>query len=74
MFLRLVVLVSFHFLRLELEMIPKGHSLEEVAKLLSSSRLQNILTQMEKFADKPRKAQELVGNRIHVIRHLLIEN
>jgi len=47
--------------RLELEMIPKGHSLEEVAKLLSSSRLQNILTQMEKFADKPRKAQELVG-------------
>ncbi len=55
-------------------MIPKGHSLEEVAKLLSSSRLQNILTQMEKFADKPRKAQELVGNRILLlIIHLLID-
>ena len=59
------------FLRLELEMIPKGHSLDEVAKLLSSTRLQNILTQMEKFADKPRKPQELVGNMMLIIGHLV---
>jgi len=47
--------------KLELEMIPKSHSLEEVAKLLSSSRLQDILKRMEEFADKPRKPQELIG-------------
>ena len=52
-------------------MIPKGHSLDEVAKLLSSTRLQNILTQMEKFADKPRKPQELVGNMILIIGYLV---
>jgi hypothetical protein len=45
-------------------MIPKSHSLEEVAKLLSSSRLQDILKRMEEFADKPRKPQELIGMKI----------
>jgi len=47
--------------KLELEMIPKSHSLEEVAKLLTSSRLQDILKRMEEFVDKERKPQELVG-------------
>jgi len=47
--------------KLELEMVPTVHSLEEVAQLITSSRLQNILSQMEKFAARPRKPQELIG-------------
>eukprot|EP00088_Acartia_fossae_P068978 TRINITY_DN887_c0_g1_i10.p1 TRINITY_DN887_c0_g1~~TRINITY_DN887_c0_g1_i10.p1 ORF type:complete len:521 (+),score=164.32 TRINITY_DN887_c0_g1_i10:49-1563(+) len=47
--------------KLELEMVPTCHTLEEQAKLLSSSRLQDILKQMEKFKERPRKSNELIG-------------
>jgi len=47
--------------KLELEQVPKAHTIQDVANLKDSERLKSIIRRMNEFADKPRKPQELIG-------------
>lgn len=47
--------------KLELEQVAKTHSIHDVAGLIRSPRLTDIIAKMDEFAEKPRQAQELVG-------------
>ena len=41
--------------------MAKTHSIHDVAGLIRSPRLTDIIAKMDEFAEKPRQAQELVG-------------
>ena len=47
--------------KLELEQIPKAHSIFDVAKLHKSEEVGEIMTKIEKFAKRIRKPHELLG-------------
>ena len=47
--------------KLELEQIPKGHTIFDVAQLHKSPDLQEIMNKIEKFSKRVRKPHELLG-------------
>merc|ERR1719239_1511297 len=47
--------------KLELEQIPKGHTIFDVAQLHKSQDLQEIINKIEKFSKQVRKPHELLG-------------
>ena len=47
--------------KLELEQIPKGHTIFDVAQLHKSPDLQEIMNKIEKFSKQVRKPHELLG-------------
>ena len=47
--------------KLELEQVPKGHTIFDVAQLHKSEELGQIMTKIEKFSTRVRKPHELLG-------------
>jgi len=47
--------------KLELEQVPKGHTIFEVAKLHDSDELKDIMKKIDKYAQRVRKPSELLG-------------
>jgi len=47
--------------KLELEQIPKGHTIFDVAKLNNSDELKDIMKKIEEFAKRVRRPSELLG-------------
>jgi len=47
--------------KLELEQMPKGHTIHDVATLVSSDRLRSVMKRLEDFRENPRQANDLIG-------------
>ena len=47
--------------KLELEQVPKGHTIFDVAKLQSSEELKDIMKKIDKYSQRVRKPSELLG-------------
>lgn len=46
---------------LELEQIPRSHTIHDVAKLLSSDSLKKVMAKIDEFSQTTRKASDLIG-------------
>ena len=53
--------MSLLYFRLELEQIPRGHTIYDVAKLLNSDSLTKVMTKIDEFSQTVRKASDLIG-------------
>ena len=47
--------------RLDLEQIPRAHTIHDVAKLQNSDTLKNVMAKIDEFAAVVRKPNELIG-------------
>jgi hypothetical protein len=47
--------------RLELEQIPRAHTIYDVAKLRDSDTLKNVMAKIDEFSTVGRKSNEIIG-------------